>query len=130
MLLGGGRLGSDILAAMEVAALKNSKAVGPYGSDVFKQLYVYGALDPSLISINRNFGFSWGVNGWLLTPFLQKVGLDVTQRMQKRIVDELDTTFASEYVKELSLNSFFDERVISEISLQATGKKYLLCPNN
>jgi NADPH2:quinone reductase len=43
--IGGGSLGSDILQAMEQAAGRKVTEYSRYGSNTFKQLYIYGALD-------------------------------------------------------------------------------------
>ncbi len=126
---GGGNLGSSILGCMERAALKDTKLSGPYGSNTFKQLYIYGGLDRSPTVINRNFGFSWGLNGWLLTPFLQKVGMEKTMELRKRVADELTTTFASHYSDEISLVEALQKDIVASYSQQATGKKYLINPS-
>ena len=126
---GGGDLGSRILTCMEKAALKDTELPGPYGSNIFKQLYIYGSLDMSPTVINRNFGFSWGINAWLLTPFIQKVGPEKTQELQKRVANELTTTFASHYSDEISLTDALQADVVAEYSKQATGKKFLINPS-
>lgn len=126
---GGGTLASQILTCMETAALKNAESRGPYGSDVYKQVYIYGGLDTSPTVINRNFGFAWGVNAWLLTPFMAKVGMETSVAMRQRVADELTTTFASHYTGELSLEDALQADVVSSYSKQATGEKYLLTPN-
>ncbi len=126
---GGGDLGSRILTCMEKAALKDTELPGPYGSNTFKQLYIYGSLDMSPTVINRNFGFSWGINAWLLTPFIQKVGPEKTQELQKRVANELTTTFASHYSDEISLTDALQADVVAEYSKQATGKKFLINPS-
>jgi NADPH2:quinone reductase len=101
---GGGDLGSRILSCMERAALKDTEELpGPYGSTTFKQLYIYGGLDLSPTIINRNFGFSWGINAWLLTPFTQKAGMEKMMELRQRVANELRTTFASHYSDEISL---------------------------
>ena len=41
---------------------------------VHKQVYIYGGLDTGPTELNRGFGMAWGLGGWLLTPFLQKIG--------------------------------------------------------
>ena len=46
-----GKLAGQILSAMEVAANKNATEYSRYGSDTFKQVYIYGGLDLSLIHI-------------------------------------------------------------------------------
>src|SRR3954471_7299303 len=63
--VGGGPLVGQILNAMEAAIVPRDAPYNRYGSDVHKQVYVYGALDPRPIELHRRFGFSWGVGGWL-----------------------------------------------------------------
>lgn len=125
---GGGELGSRILTCMEKAALKDMDLPGPYGSNTFKQLYIYGSLDLSPTVIHRNFGFSWGINGWLLTPFLQKAGPEKSAQLRQRVADELKTTFASHYSDEISLVDALQKEIVADYSQQATGKKYLINP--
>ena len=126
---GGGDLGSRILSCMEQAALKGTELPGPYGSSTFKQLYIYGGLDMSPTVINRNFGFSWGINAWLLTPFLHKVGMEKSMAMRKRVVSELHTTFASHFSDEISLIEALDKDIVATYSQQATGRKFLINPS-
>jgi hypothetical protein len=59
---------------MEIAANKTAKEYSRYGSNVYKQVYIYGSLDNRPTELSRAFGLTWGVGGWLLTPFLQKIG--------------------------------------------------------
>src|SRR5690606_15771557 len=115
-----------ILSCMEMAASRNSAYMGPDGSNVFKQVYIYGGLSQEPTTIQRNFGFSWGINGWLLTPFLAKAGPERTQAMQKRVINEIGTTFASHYDKEISLLDALDADNVQAYSKQATGSKYLI----
>lgn len=126
---GGGTLASQILSCMETAALANAESRGPYGSDVYKQVYIYGSLDMSPTVINRNFGFAWGVNSWLLTPFMQKAGMETVVAMRQRVADELTTTFASHYSAEISLEEALQAAVVASYARQATGEKYLITPN-
>src|SRR3546814_17537561 len=86
---------------MEAAAVRRMTSYSRYGSDTFKQVYIYGALDVGPTVLNRSFGFSWSLSGFLLTPFLQKAGADVVGRMRARVVDELTTTFKSHYSHEI-----------------------------
>jgi NADPH2:quinone reductase len=73
--IGGGTIGGEILAAMEGAASRSMAAYSRYGSDSFKQLYIYGALDTAPTTLDRNaLGFQWSASGWLVMPFLQKAG--------------------------------------------------------
>ena len=46
---------------------------------------------------------AWGVGGWLLFPFLQKIGPADGAKLRQRVVDELKTTFASHYTQVVSL---------------------------
>jgi len=127
--IGGGRLGGQILSCMEAVASSKLGAYNRYGSDVHKQLYIYGMLDPSPTEIVRNFGFSWGVCGWLLTPFLGKIGFEGLLRMRDRVVAGLTTTFASHYAGELSLAGALDPEAIRTYARMATGAKYLIRPD-
>src|ERR1700742_4651333 len=88
---------------MESAMNKTAKEDSRYGSSVHKQVYVYGALDIRPIELPRGFGMAWGVGGWLLTPFLQKIGPADIGRLRQRVVSELKTTFASHYTQTVSL---------------------------
>jgi NADPH:quinone reductase len=125
---GGGKLGSDILTCMEAAAARNMGEYNRYGSDVYKQLYIYGGLDRSPTVLSRNFGFSWGVGGFLLTPFLQKVGMEKAMQMRAKVAAEITTTFASHYTSEISLAETLSLEAMSVYSRQATGEKFLILP--
>src|SRR5881398_803474 len=72
--IGGGRLAGQILSCMEAAANKTGAGYSRYGSTVHKQVYIYGGLDTGPTELSRNFGMAWGLGGWLLTYFLQKIG--------------------------------------------------------
>lgn len=125
---GGGTLGSQILSCMEAAALRNMTGYAGYGSDVFKQLYIYGGLDRSPTVLTRNFGFSWSIGGFLLTPFLQRVGMEKSIEMRARVAAEIATTFASHYTREVSLAEALSAEAIAVYGKQATGEKYLITP--
>ena len=127
---GGGKLASQLLTAMEVAANKTATEYSRYGSDKFKQVYIYGGLDRSPTTLTRSFGFSWGLGGWLLTPFIGKIGTEKFQELRKKVADEIDTTFASSYTKEISLEEVLLEENINKYALQATGEKYLIKPQS
>ncbi|CAM3196721.1 Enoyl reductase (ER) domain-containing protein [Sphingomonas antarctica] len=127
--IGGGSLGSDIVQAMEQAASRTMTEYSRYGSNTFKQLYIYGALDLSPTTLNRlSFGFQWSVSGWLLTPFMGKAGADVVGRMRQRVLDELTTTFASHYSRVIGLAEALDPDVLRGYERKATGEKYLIDP--
>jgi NADPH:quinone reductase len=127
--IGGGKLAGQILAGMEAALVKKATQYSRYGSPVHKQVYVYGGLGQGPIELNRNFGMAWGVGGWLVTPFLQKIGPAATQRLKERVAAGLKTTFASSYAAEMSLTEALDLKMIGVYSKAATGQKYLLNPN-
>jgi len=126
--IGGGQLTSDILNCMEVAAARNMKEHTIYGSDTFKQVYIYGALNRGPITINRNFGFAWGINGFLLFNQLGKLGSETVIAMRERIANEITTTFASHYTHEVSLSEALQLDSINAYAKQATGEKYLIRP--
>jgi NADPH:quinone reductase len=127
--IGGGSLGSDILQAMEQAASRKMTEYSRYGSNTFKQLYIYGALDLTPTVLNRlTFGFQWSVSGWLLFPFLQKAGHDVVARLRQRVVDELTTTFTSRYTRTIGLAEALDPDVLRAYERKATSEKYLIDP--
>lgn len=127
---GGGKLASQLLTAMEIAANKTATEYSRYGSDKFKQVYIYGGLDRSPTTLTRSFGFSWGLGGWLLTPFIGKIGTEKFQELRKRVADEIDTTFASSYTKEISLEEVLLEENINKYAMQATGEKFLIKPQS
>ncbi len=127
--IGGGKLASQILTAMEIAANKTAKEYSRYGSSVHKQVYIYGGLDRSPTTLNRSYGMAWGVGGWLLTPFIGRMGMERFQQLRKRVADEIKTTFASSYTAEVSLAEALSADAINEYTKQATGTKYLIKPN-
>ena len=124
-----GELPSQILAAMEIAANKNATEYSRYGSDTYKQVYIYGGLDQSPTILKRAFGLSWGLGGWLLTPMIGKIGMEKFQEMRMRVAREINSTFASSYAKEISFEEMLQPETIREYAKQATGKKYLVNPH-
>jgi NADPH:quinone reductase-like Zn-dependent oxidoreductase len=127
--IGGGKLAGQILTCMEIAANKTAKVYSRYGSSVHKQVYIYGGLDPRPIELNRAFGMAWGVGGWLLFPFLQKIGPADGARLRARVVAELKTTFASHYTQVVSLQEALQLSNIAIYGKRATGEKFLINPN-
>ena len=125
---GGGKLGSDILAAMEAAAARTPGAYSIYGSIAHKQVYLYGSLDFSPTILTRGYGMAWGVGGWLLPNFLAKAGPEVGMRLRKRVAKELTTTFASHYTDEISLSDMLQFDVMTKYNSRSTGQKFLVCP--
>jgi NADPH:quinone reductase-like Zn-dependent oxidoreductase len=127
--IGGGKLAGQILTCMEAAINKTAKVYSRYGSNVHKQVYIYGGLDLRPTELNRAFGMTWGVGGWLLTPFLQKIGPADALRLRQRVVAELKTTFASHYTQVVSLQEALQLSHIAVYAKRATGEKYLINPN-
>jgi NADPH2:quinone reductase len=125
---GGGKLAGQILTCMETAAVRSMSEYNRYGSDVFKQVYIYGGLDRSPTTLSRNFGFSWGLGGWLLSPFLQKVGMEKVMALRARVAEEINTTFASHYTSEVSLPGVLSVEAMAVYGKQATGEKVLIKP--
>jgi len=126
---GGGTLASQILNGMEEAATSTASEYSRYGSNVHKQVYIYGALDTSPTVLTRNFGMAWGVGGWLLTPFLQGAGAETFGRLRARVAAELTTTFASSYTREVSLAGTLNPDAFNEYVKRATGEKFLVTPH-
>ena len=127
--LGGGKLAGQILTAMEAAINRNAKEYSRYGSAVHKQVYLYGGLDTSPTEFNRSFGMAWGMGGWLLTPFLQKIGSEAAGKLRARVAAELKTTFKSHYSREITLAETLQPDVIQAYGQRATGEKFLITPN-
>ena len=126
--IGGGQLSSDILNCMEAAITADAEEYSVYGSTTFKQAYIYGALNRGPITFNRNFGFAWGVNGFLLFNALGKLGAETVKSMRKRVAEEITTTFASSYTHEVTLQQALHLQSIKAYGKQATGEKYLITP--
>jgi NADPH:quinone reductase len=126
---GGGTLASHILNGMEQAASATATEYSRYGSAVHKQVYIYGGLDTGPTTLTRNFGMAWGVGGWLLTPFLQRLGGEGFARLRARVAAELTTTFASTYTREVSLAGMLQPDAFHAYVKRATGEKFLVTPH-
>ncbi len=127
--IGGGRLAGQILTCMEAAINRNAKEYSRYGSAVHKQVYLYGMLDTGPTEVVRNFGMAWGMGGWLLFPFLQKIGPAAAQALRERVAAELKTTFASRYTRTVSLAEALSPEAIAVYAKRATGEKFLIDPS-
>ena len=126
--IGGGRLTGQILSAMEQVASAGA-AYSRYGSSSPKTVYIYGALDLGPTILNRNFGLTWSVSGWLLTPFLAAIGQQGAERLRQRVRDGLTTTFASQYKAKVPLREILSREAVAEYNARRTGEKYLILPN-
>jgi NADPH:quinone reductase-like Zn-dependent oxidoreductase len=127
--IGGGKLAGQILTAMEAAAVRKMKEFSRYGSTTYKQVYIYGGLDTGPTTLNRAFGMSWGLGGYLLTPFLMKIGREATEKLRQRVAREIKTTFASHYTKTISLSEALSAEAIVAYNKKSTGEKFLINPN-
>ncbi|HEY4926720.1 MAG TPA: zinc-binding dehydrogenase [Roseiarcus sp.] len=127
--IGGGKLAGQILTGMEAAANMKAKTYSRYGSTVHKQVYIYGGLDTRPTELNRSFGMAWGIGGWLLFPFLQKIGPAEAQKLRQRVAAEITTTFASRYTRVVSLQEALQLEAIAAYAKRATGEKYLIAPH-
>ena len=63
--------------------------------------------------IARGFGLSWGVGGFLLTPFLARIGPEAVAALRGRVANELTTTFASHYSHTVSLAGALDPTTVA-----------------
>ena len=127
--LGGGKLAGQILGAMEAALNRSAKEYSRYGSTTLKQVYLYGGLDTTPTEFVRNFGMSWSMGGWLLFPFLQRIGPDAAQALKTRVASELKTTFASSYTRTVSLAGALQADAIADYGRRATASKVLVDPS-
>jgi hypothetical protein len=123
--IGGGTVASQFLTAMEAAASRGA-AFSRYGSSEPKKVYIYGALDLGPTILNRTFGLTWELGGWLLTPFMMKAGTAVVGRMRARVMKDLTTTFASHYKAHVSLQGMLKREAVREYNARRTGEKYLV----
>ena len=98
------------------------------GSNVLKQVYIYGGLEPGPTEFVRNFGFTWRMGGWLLFPFLQQLEPALAEALKARVAAELKTTFRSHYAEEISLIEALQLAKIAQYGPRSTGGKFLLNP--
>jgi NADPH:quinone reductase-like Zn-dependent oxidoreductase len=127
--IGGGKLAGQILFCMEAALSKTAKVYSRYGSTTHKQIYLYGGLNPGPTEFNRNFGMAWGMGGWLVFPFIEKIGPVDAKRLRDRVAAELTSTFASHYTQVISLQELLQLDVLKATYKRATGEKFLINPN-
>lgn len=125
--IGGGTVASQMLTAMEAAASRGA-AFSRYGSSQPKKVCIYGALDIGPTILNRAFGLTWDLSGWLLTPFMIKAGPEIVGRMRARVMKDLTTTFASHYKARVDLPGMLSKEAIADYNARRTGEKYLVVP--
>ena len=127
--IGGGTLADTLLRSMERALSDDAEQFSTYGSATHKQVYTYGGLDVGPTVLKRDYGMAWGIGGWLLTPFLLKIGPEANARLRQRVADEITTTFASAYGERLGLADVVDPTAIARYARIATGAKALVTPH-
>jgi NADPH:quinone reductase len=127
--IGGGTITSDILTAME-RSQPPLPSYTPYGTTVLKQVYIYGSLDFSPTVIERRFGLTWAVGGYLLTNALGRLGVEAVGRMRERVVAEATTTFACGYARTIGLGEVLDPEHLATFARRSTGTKYLVDPSS
>ena len=127
--IGGGKLAGQILGCMEAALNRTAKEYSRYGSTTLKQVYIYGGLDLAPTEFNRNFGMAWAMGGWLLFPFLNKIGAAPAAALRQRVAAELKTTFKSHYSDEISLVQALQPATMAAYGKRATGAKFLINPS-
>jgi NADPH2:quinone reductase len=127
--IGGGPLAGQILGCMEAAVNRGVAVYSRYGSTTHKQVYLYGSLDMTPAVLNRNYGMAWGIGGWLVTPYIEKIGPLAFQELKERVARELKTTFASQYSQIISLAEALQPQILAAYSQRATGQKFLINPN-
>ena len=127
--IGGGKMASYILTAMEKAAAVRGAEFSVYGSTVNKQVYIYGRLDTGETILGGGLGLYWGVGGWLLTPHLEKVGMERMMEMRMYTVEERNGIFKSDYSSEISLMDMIDPEIAKGYEKKATGEKVLVNPS-
>lgn len=127
--IGGGQASDSVLKAMEQVAASQMGEFSRYGSNQQKKMYIYGRLDlqnPTILT--ASYGLQWSVAGWLLTPFLQRAGMETVARMRTRVMENLTTTFASHYKAKVSLEGMLEKDAILDYRQMKTGEKYLVTP--
>ena len=127
--IGGGALAGQILTAMEAAINARAGGYSRYGSEVLKQVYIYGGLDMAPTNFNRGFGMAWAMGGWLLFPRMRTFGPGTFARLKQRVADELTTTFASHYSHRVSLAGMLEPTAVAGWYARRTGQKYLVVPD-
>ncbi len=127
--IGGGQASDGVLKAMEQVAVSQMTEFSRYGSNQQKKMYIYGRLDlqnPTILT--ASYGLQWCVAGWLLTPFLQRAGMETVVRMRQRVQANLTTTFASHYKAKVTLEGMLEKDAILDYRQMKTGEKYLVTP--
>ena len=127
--IGGGKMTDACLKAMEQVAASQMTEFSRYGSNQDKKMYMYGRLDLAPTILTPSYGLQWTVSGWLLTPFLAKAGMETMMRMRTRVLDNITTTFASNYKAKVTLEQMLEKDAALDYRAMRTGEKYLVTPH-
>jgi NADPH2:quinone reductase len=126
----GGPLTGRMLNAMEAGLGRKETAYSRYGVPIVKDVYVYGSLDTRPVEVSLfGVGLYWGVRGWLLFQYLEKIGSETGQRLRERVAREIHTTFATRYKGSVSLSEALSREAVGNYYQRRTGEKYLITPN-
>ncbi|MBX7541125.1 zinc-binding dehydrogenase [Qipengyuania sphaerica] len=127
--IGGGQMVDSCFKAMEQVAVSQMSEYSRYGSNQAKRMFIYGRLDFGPTILTPAYGFGWTLSGWLLTPFLQNAGMETVMRMRTRVLQNLTTTFASNYKTKVDLEGMLTKDAILDYRQMKTGEKYLVTPH-
>lgn len=124
---GGGSMPGQLIQAMEAALLRQpGRGYDRYGSQVHKQVYIYGYLERGPTTLPPGLGMAWGVGGWLVFSFWRDLPPERRAALQARIAAELTTTFATRYEREWTLAGLLTPEALRACAQMATGGKCLL----
>lgn len=124
---GGGRMAGQVLAAMEAALLRRpGQTYDRYGSQVHKQVYIYGYLERGPIELPAGLAMAWNVGGWLLFPFLQQLAPQRLAQLKQQVADGLTSIFASHYAHELTVDQLLTPDALKTAARMRSGEKILL----
>jgi NADPH:quinone reductase-like Zn-dependent oxidoreductase len=126
--IGGGTTVDACFKAMERVAVRKMSEYSRYGSNQEKRMFIYGRLDLGPTILTPSYGFGWTLSGWLLTPFLAQAGIETLMRMRQRVLDNITTTFASSYKREVTLEQMLEKDAACDYRRMQTGEKYLVTP--
>ena len=126
--IGGGTTVDACFKAMERIAVRKMSEFSRYGSNQAKRMFIYGRLDLGPTILTPSYGFGWTLSGWLLTPFLAQAGIETLMRMRQRVLDNITTTFASSYKREVTLEQMLEKDAACDYRRMQTGEKYLVTP--
>jgi len=124
---GGGQMAGQLLQAMEAALLRQpGRTYDRYGSQIHKQVYIYGYLERTPTTLPPGLGMAWGLGGWLVFSFWRDLPSERRAQLQERVAAELTGTFACHYAREFTLQGLLTPEALRQSAQMATGGKTLL----